>query len=234
MKEKIETKNLEEAILTLKEAYELFLQNDEEKLKSALQDSCIKRFEYTYETAKKMMNRYLKYEFDKTDLPINNVFREIYGLGIINDFERWVNYRTMRNNTSHEYNRNEANIIIEILPEFISDVEYFFINLQKSLNYWGSMKGLTSKQEKMVLDIINKYDSYKFYAYGSRVKGNFVKSSDLDLLVKGDKLLPMQVIEKIKNDFYQSLLPFIVNITDYYDIKSDFYKLIEQDLFPLN
>lgn len=134
MKEKLDTKNLEESISTLKEAYELYLQNNEVKLKSALSDSCIKRFEYTYETAKKMMNKYLKYEFDKTDLPVNNVFREIYGLEMIDNFEKWVDYRTLRNNTSHEYNKHKANMIIEILPEFISDVEKFFINLQKSLN----------------------------------------------------------------------------------------------------
>ena len=96
------------------------------------------------------------------------------------------------------------------------------------------MKGLTSEQRKNILDIISKYDNCEFYAYGSRVKGNFVKSSDLDLLIKGRNLLPIQLIEKIKQDFYQSPLPFIVNVVDYQDIDNEFYKLIEPDLVLLN
>jgi nucleotidyltransferase substrate binding protein (TIGR01987 family) len=133
MKEKIDTKILTEAIDTLKEAYELYLQNDEEKLKSALRDSCIKRFEYTYETAKKFMNKYLKYAFDKTDLPINDVFREIYGLELIDDYERWIDYRTNRNDTSHEYSIKKAQQIVEILPLFVKDVEDFATKLNKTL-----------------------------------------------------------------------------------------------------
>jgi len=133
MKEKLETKLLTEAINTLKEVYELYLQNDEEKLKSALQDSCVKRFEYTYETAKKFMNKYLKYAFDKTDLPINNVFREVYGLELIDDYERWVDYRTKRNDTSHEYNNKKAHNIMQILPIFIEDVNDFANKLNNIL-----------------------------------------------------------------------------------------------------
>lgn len=133
MNEKLDTKILAESISTLKDAYELYLQNNEEKLKSALQDSCIKRFEYTYETAKKYMNKYLKYAFDKTDLPINNVFREIYGLELIDDYERWIDYRTKRNDTSHEYNIKKAHKIINILPVFIQDVEVFVDKLNKIL-----------------------------------------------------------------------------------------------------
>lgn len=134
MKEKLETKILTKAIDTLKEAHELYLQNDEVKLKSALRDSCIKRFEYTYETAKKFMNKYLKYAFDKTDLPINNVFREIYGLELIDDYERWVDYRTNRNEILGVYNIHNENKIIEVLNDFIQDVEYFIVNLNQSIN----------------------------------------------------------------------------------------------------
>lgn len=133
MKNILDTSVLEEAVSTLKEGYELYLKNDEPNLKTALQDSCIKRFEYTYETAKKMMNKYLKYQFDKTDLPINNVFREIYGLGLIEDFNRWVEYRIKRNDTSHEYNLLKAREIIHFLDNFIKDVDYFLQNLKKEI-----------------------------------------------------------------------------------------------------
>lgn len=92
------------------------------------------------------------------------------------------------------------------------------------------MKGLNEKQEKIILDIIKKYPEYEFFAYGSRVKGNFVKSSDLDILIKGKNSAPQVIIEKLKAEFYESLLPFIVNITDYHEIDKDFYEQIKLDL----
>lgn len=92
------------------------------------------------------------------------------------------------------------------------------------------MKGLNEKQEKIILDIIKKYPEYEFFAYGSRVKGNFVKSSDLDILIKGKNSAPQVIIEKLKTEFYESLLPFIVNITDYHEIDKDFYEQIKSDL----
>lgn len=133
-KTQIDISVLDEALKTLREGYNLYLDNKGSQFDTALQDSCIKRFEYTYETVKKIMNKYLKYEFDKTDLPINNVFREVYGLGLIEDYERWVGYRVRRNDTSHEYNLVKAREIIEILDSFIKDVDYFLTNLKKSLS----------------------------------------------------------------------------------------------------
>lgn len=130
---KLETKNLKEALDTLKEGYDLYLNNSDEKFKKALQDSCIKRFEYTYETAKKLMNKYLKYAYDITDLPVNDVYREIYGLGLIKTFENWNNYRIHRNYTSHEYNLVKAREIINIVDDFIKDTEFFLEHLNKVL-----------------------------------------------------------------------------------------------------
>jgi len=92
------------------------------------------------------------------------------------------------------------------------------------------MIGLSEKQEKIVLDIIKQYPEYYFYAYGSRVKGNFVKSSDLDILIKAENSVPLEILDKIKDAFYKSLLPFIVNIIDYHEIDKDFYNYIKSDL----
>lgn len=133
-KNKLDVKILEDALETLKEGFNLYNENKNEKLKSALQDSCIKRFEYTYETSKKIMNKYLKYEFDKTDLRVNDVFREIYGLGLIQSYEKWIEYRSMRNDTSHEYDIGKAREIIDILRDFIENVDFFVVNLKKTLD----------------------------------------------------------------------------------------------------
>ena len=117
---------------TLKECYQDYSNEKNEKIKGYIKDSCIQRFEYTYESAKKIMNKYLKKEYDKTekDLAINNIFREMFGLGLINNFENWTDYREKRNATFHEYNDKWTYPILEIIPQFIEDVDF----LIKSLN----------------------------------------------------------------------------------------------------
>ena len=134
-KSELDLTYLKDSLKTLKDCYFDFeLQNDE-KLKTYIKDACVKRFEYTYEASKKIMNKYLKKEYDKTekDLSINNIFREMYGLDLINNFENWVNYRTKRNSTSHEYDEKQANTIIDIIPSFIEDVDYFVNRLSEIL-----------------------------------------------------------------------------------------------------
>lgn len=126
---------LKNSFTTLVECYNDFSVQNDEKLKTYIKDSCIKRFEYTYESAKKIMNKYLKKEYDKDekDLTINNIFREMYNLGLIENFENWVLYREKRNTTSHEYNLEKTYSIIEIVPKFIKDVEFLINNLEKIL-----------------------------------------------------------------------------------------------------
>ena len=97
-----------------------------------IKDSCIKPLEYIHECAKKIMNKYLKKVYDKPDkeLTINNIFREMYGLGFIKNFDNWILYRAKRNVTSHEYNLNETYSIINIIPDFIDDVRYLIEKLE--------------------------------------------------------------------------------------------------------
>lgn len=94
-KSELDLSNLENSLSSLKECYQDYCDQQDEKMKTYIKDSCVQRFEYTYETAKKIMNKFLKKEYDKSekDLTINNIFREMYGLGIIENFENWVNYR---------------------------------------------------------------------------------------------------------------------------------------------
>ncbi len=126
---------LKNSFETLKECYGDFSKEKDDKIKTYIKDSCIKRFEYTYESAKKIMNKYLKKEYDKEekDLTINNIFREMFALGLIENFENWVDYREKRNTTSHEYNLEKTYVIIDIIPNFIQDCEFFISKLETVL-----------------------------------------------------------------------------------------------------
>ena len=123
---------LKNSLKTLKECYDDYSAEPNKKIKDYIKDSCIKRFEYTYKTTKKIMNKFLKKEYDKSekDLTINNIFREMYGLDLIKNFENWADYREKRNFTSHEYNEKYTDSIIAVIPDFISDVEYLINRLE--------------------------------------------------------------------------------------------------------
>jgi len=97
-------------------------------MKEYIKDSLVKRFEYTIETAWKLMKKYLKLEYGKTDieLTVNNIFRFMEGYGFIKDWSKWKNYYSNRNNTSHKYNQNKANEILIIIDEFILDCDYLY------------------------------------------------------------------------------------------------------------
>lgn len=92
------------------------------------------------------------------------------------------------------------------------------------------IKGLSEKNYKIIKDIISRYDA-EFYAYGSRVKGDYTDLSDLDILVKAENFDEIHSV--LCNEFDKSLLPFVVNLTNYYGIDKKFYNLIEKDLVKI-
>ena len=90
------------------------------------------------------------------------------------------------------------------------------------------IKGITEKEFKIIKDILRNYNA-KFYAYGSRVKGNFDELSDLDILVKSDK----NIIPELKEEFDKSYIPYVVNLTYINSIDKNFYDLIKNDLVEI-
>jgi len=96
------------------------------------------------------------------------------------------------------------------------------------------IKGLNKQEEELINSIIEPYKKeYEFFYYGSRVKGNFEKTSDLDILIKGEKSIPYSSLETIKFMFDKSNLPFIVNFSDYNNIDENFYNMIKKDLVKI-
>ncbi len=94
--------------------------------------------------------------------------------------------------------------------------------------------GITEKEEKIIIDILKEYrNEFSFYYYGSRAKGNFEKTSDLDILIKGKTKIPLRILQKLKDFFDLSDLPYVVNFSDYHYITSDFYEIIKPSLVPV-
>lgn len=91
------------------------------------------------------------------------------------------------------------------------------------------ISGVTPEEETTIKKILKKYP-YNFYYYGSRVKGNFTKASDLDILVESKDEIPTGILETIERKFNESKIPYIVKLTNRADIEDYFYDLIKDTL----
>jgi len=83
----IDITNLKSALQTLKTSMEKLEENKTCDFADILEDSCIKRFEYTLEIARKLMKKVLKkiYGRGEEELTVNNTFRFMQGYKYIPD-----------------------------------------------------------------------------------------------------------------------------------------------------
>jgi len=125
--------NLVKSYNTLLKCFEDYKENKSSPFLEYIEDSCIKRFEYTLETSWKLMKKVLikKYGKSEAELTINNIFRLMQGYGCIKNWESWKNYYQKRNNTAHEYNIQKSRELVEIIPSFLDDVKFLIEALEE-------------------------------------------------------------------------------------------------------
>ena len=94
---------------------------------------------------------------------------------------------------------------------------------------------LTADQYRWVSALLRQYlpDDVAVWAYGSRTRGTAQPWSDLDLVIMGDKSLRI-ALEKLREAFEESDLPFRVDLFLWDDLPDNFRKNIEQHHIPLN
>lgn len=131
----IDISNLKSALETLKSSMQTLQKNSTCDFVDMLEDSCIKRFEYTLELARKIMKRVLKKIYGKSEeeLTVNNTFRFMQGYKFVENWENWREYYEKRNNTAHEYNLEKSRSLITIIPQFINDAEFLVKKLDEKL-----------------------------------------------------------------------------------------------------
>lgn len=90
----------------------------------AVQDSLIKRFEYTLETAWKICKKHLEEEgFAEaaTGSP-KSIIRLAAQRNLISNPEAWFGYLQFRQDTSHDYSSDKAEAVLDIAEGFYKDV----------------------------------------------------------------------------------------------------------------
>ncbi len=92
------------------------------------------------------------------------------------------------------------------------------------------MLHLEKKHHAIIHNILSKYP-YTFYAFGSRVKGNHHRLSDLDLCFKDP--IPYSIISHLEEDFEESDLPYKVDIVNWQTCSEEFRSIISKNLLAM-
>ena len=108
-----------------------------EKTDDVVRDSVIQRFEFTYSIALKTLRKYfIERAFvidDVNNLSFNEMIRIASKLNLIkSDLEKWTQYRTMRNLTSHTYDEEIALKVVGIVPDFYEEISFLLTKMKGS------------------------------------------------------------------------------------------------------
>jgi nucleotidyltransferase substrate binding protein (TIGR01987 family) len=134
---KLDLSPFENALVSLNEAIEKFHEDESDKF---IRDSVIQRFEYTYEVSYKMLRRFLQLSEYSEGSFDEFVFADVIRTAnerklLLGNLENWIEYRKMRNITSHSYNEEKANAIVSVVPSFVKEAEFLLNKLkEKSKN----------------------------------------------------------------------------------------------------
>ena len=89
----------------------------------AIQDSLVKRFEYTLEVAWKSCKRYLFEEgfVEAATGSPKSIMRLAFEHGIIQNSKNWIEYINARQDTSHDYSEEKADHVLAVVDNFLND-----------------------------------------------------------------------------------------------------------------
>ncbi|MDQ5940279.1 MAG: hypothetical protein QG632_5 [Candidatus Dependentiae bacterium] len=109
------------------EAYRQNLDTDQNKA------GAIQAFEYSFELAWKGMKRIIEDSNGKPIFGMKEIFRTAALAGLIDEPEIWFVFLEQRNLTSHTYDEEVAEEIIEIFPRFSVELEAFINKATKRI-----------------------------------------------------------------------------------------------------
>lgn len=187
----------------------------------------IKAFEYTYELAWNTMKDFLEDRGQTGIYGSRDVIRKAFRFDLIRDGKNWMEMIKDRNRTSHSYDEDIANSI----AERISTVYYMlFENLKSEMlgkistgdllakNHKNSDAGLDSETIIKIKTVFEKFAEIdEVILYGSRAKGDYKNSSDIDITLKGNSI-SLSTLNEIALMIDDLLLPYSFDISVYNNI----------------
>lgn len=98
-------------------------------LQEQLRNSVIQCFEFTYELSHKMLKRYLEQTSASAEEVDVATFQDLIRTGnekglLRSDWRQWRDYRQARNDSSHTYDREKAEAVSAIAPDFLEEAKF--------------------------------------------------------------------------------------------------------------
>ena len=87
------------------------------------------------------------------------------------------------------------------------------------------------KELQMILE--KHAPNYEVFAFGSRVKGSARENSDLDLCIKGQKMLDFTKLSILRDALSESSIPYKIDLIDWHATSKSFREIIEEDSISL-
>lgn len=81
--------------------------------------------------------------------------------------------------------------------------------------------------------ILAEIPNVEIYIFGSRVQGNALEYSDVDIALKDKEKISIESILKLRIKFENSTFPYKVDIVDLKNLKDEFRGIIEKDLYRI-
>lgn len=106
-------RKLDSAVEVIKGDSEGYIINVGELHREILKEGLIQRFEYTHQLAWNVMKDYAEYQGNNDISGSRDATREAFKMGLIIDAESWMDMIKSRNETSHTYNEETAEEIIQ-------------------------------------------------------------------------------------------------------------------------
>ena len=119
--------NYQNALKALTEAVDLYRQRPLSKLEK---QGLVKAFEFTHELAWNVIKDYFEYQGKTSIMGSRDATREAFNRGMITDGENWMEMIRSRNLTSHTYNQETADEIVEDTVNIFHDL---FLQLESKL-----------------------------------------------------------------------------------------------------
>ena len=129
---KLDLSPLHKALARLDEGYQRYLLDVRDL---QIRDGLIQRYEFTYEISHKMLKRYLEMTSPNPEVFDTMSFADLIRTGneqalLKSDWSAWKLFREMRAKTSHTYDEDIAQTVVQVIPDFIEEVRFLAQQLE--------------------------------------------------------------------------------------------------------
>lgn len=109
-----------------------FMESLPEEARDIFRSGVIQCFEVAYDECRKSIQKWLR----ESDIPLRgNLFRDAGSAELIDDVEKWMEFRIARNQTSHFYSVNFAQRTFLLISDFLPHARQLLRSLEKRNEY---------------------------------------------------------------------------------------------------